>query len=282
MPQSIRIVTVTYNSAAVIGAFLDGLPEGVEVVVVDNASTDATREILGTSGVTVIPLDRNLGFGTACNRGAAGNDKEFVFFVNPDAVLDAECCKRLVAAAARHPEAAAFNPAILNSRGKIRLNRRSEWSDRSLAMDPDAEAQVNILSGAALFCRQAAFEAVGGFDERIFLYHEDDDLCLRLRQKGWTLRLNHKAKAAHLGGASSGGSRRGTYLKAYHIAQSRMYVERKHGVPLAGLRAWGRALAKLLSPLNLVSGRKRAQAMGYLNGTRSFAPVEYGHARPRP
>lgn len=282
MHDRLTIVSVTYNSAEVIGAFLASVPDGIEVVVVDNASQDASREIATQYGARVIALPRNMGFGTACNRGAQGNAREFVFFCNPDSTLTPECCAVLIEAAGKHPRAGAMNPAILNAKGAPRLERRSaliphsDYTDRRFADPGNTDSvQVNILTGAALFCRQSAFDEVGGFDERIFLYHEDDDLVYRMRQAGWTLRIEHSATVTHLGGKSSGGSLKGAALKAYFIAQSRMYVERRHGLSWPGARAWIRAIVKLASPLTLLSARKRVQALAYLKGTRRFDMDRY-------
>lgn len=282
MQHRFRIVTVTYNSAAVIGDFLASVPPGVDVVVVDNASTDATCEIVAKSDVQLIRMPRNAGFGTGCNAGAQGNEKEFVFFVNPDAKLTPDCCSILLAAADAHLEAVCFNPGILNEKGEIRLNRRSallargDWTPSSYGgPDNEISAEVKILSGAGMFCRQAAFDVIGGFDPIIFLYHEDDDLCFRLRLAGGRLRLEHAAKLHHLGGKSSGSSVAGAAQKAHFIAQSRLYVEYKHGLSVPKLRGFARALIKLLSPLNLVSARKRAQAVGYLKGILAFDLDEY-------
>ncbi|WP_300036888.1 glycosyltransferase family 2 protein [uncultured Roseobacter sp.] len=286
MHNRIRIATVTYNSAGVIGNLLDSVPEGVEVVVADNNSTDDTCRIVEEAGVRLIRLEQNRGFGTGCNAGAAGNTREFIFFVNPDATLTPDCCRLLVKAADAHPAAVAFNPAVLNSRGRIRLNRRSallprrDWTPRSYGgTDNDLSVEVRLLHGAALFCRQAAFEAIGGFDETIFLYHEDDDLSVRLQQAGGKLRLEHAAKLMHLGGKSSGGSVATAQLKAYLIAQSRIYVETKHGKSAPGLQAYLRATAKLLSPLTLLSRRKRAQALSYLRGVREFDLESYSSGK---
>ncbi|WP_187428935.1 glycosyltransferase family 2 protein [Roseobacter fucihabitans] len=273
---------MTYNSAEVIAQFLSSVPADIEVVVVDNNSQDASIQIARDHGARVIEMPRNMGFGAACNRGAAGNDKEFVFFCNPDSTLTPACCALLIEAAQKHPRAGAMNPAILNGKGDLRLDRRSalisrsEYTDRRYAAPGNKDSvQVNILTGAALFCRQSAFDEVGGFDEDIFLYHEDDDLVFRMRQAGWTLRIEHGATVTHLGGKSSGTAIQGAAMKAYFIAQSRMYVERRHGVSFPGLRAWARAFVKLLSPLTVLSARKRAQALAYLNGTRRFEMSRY-------
>lgn len=281
MLDLIRIVTVTYNSAAVIGRFLDSLPSDIEVIIVDNASTDNTVQIINARGVQVLQMDQNLGFGSACNRGAEGNTRPFVYFVNPDSIVNADGCECLVQTAQSIKKFGAMNPALLNEAGHIRLKRRStlvpraQWTPKALARDPNAHREVRILTGGALFCSQRAFDAVGRFDERIFLYHEDDDLCFRLRAAGYGLYIDHRAKITHIGGGSSGSSLEGSAFKSYQIAQSRMYVERKHGHAFPRLKAAGRALGKLLSPANL-SRRKRAQTMGYLRGTLDFRMDTYG------
>lgn len=281
MTLPIRIVTVTYNSAGVIGNLLSSIPDGVEVVVVDNASQDDSCAIAEQAGATVIRATDNRGFGTACNLGAQGNTRAFVFFVNPDAVLDEGCCAALVAAAERHPTAGAMNPAILEPDGAFAMKRRSclidpsDWTPRELAVETTS-AEVKILHGAALFCRQDAFAQVGGFDERIFLYHEDDEICLRLRQAGWSLRLEHGAAVRHIGSGSTGYSKASVRAKARAIAQSRLYVEQKHARPRPYRGAYLRAAGKLLSPLSWLSGRKRVQALGYLDGVMSYDASSYG------
>ncbi|MEM7470961.1 MAG: glycosyltransferase family 2 protein [Pseudomonadota bacterium] len=281
--QTARIVTVTYNSAEVIGPFLDSIPAGVDLVVVDNASADTTCEIVQSRGVSLIQQSENLGFGAACNAGANGATQPYVLFVNPDARLEPGCMEALLKAAETHTEAGAFNPAILTQSGAVRLNRRScilpraLWTDKALATpDPAISTEVRVLSGAALFCRRDAFEQVGGFDPRIFLYHEDDDLSVRLSEAGWRLRLEHSAQVTHIGGASAGHSLQGAAFKAAAIAQSRLYVEGKHRISQPKLRGYLRALGKLASPLTLVSSRKRTQAIAYAKAVHRFDPNTYG------
>ncbi|MCY4179564.1 MAG: glycosyltransferase family 2 protein, partial [Litoreibacter sp.] len=232
--SDVRLITVTFNSSDVIGPFLDSVPDTVELVVVDNASSDDTVQKVRANGSALIELPENLGFGTACNKGAAGAKTPYLFFVNPDARLEPGCIEVLVAAAEKHPKAGAFNPAILSPSGDVRLNRRScilpraLWTDKALASsDPNISTAVHMLSGAALFCRRDAYEEIDGFDPNIFLYHEDDDLSVRMAKAGWQLRLEHSARVTHIGGAGSGNSVAAAAFKAKEIARSRLYVERK-------------------------------------------------------
>ncbi|MBX3573739.1 MAG: glycosyltransferase [Mesorhizobium sp.] len=81
------VVLVAYNSADVIRDAIESVPAPHEVIVVDNASTDASREIAAAAGARVLALAENLGFGTACNRGAALARNDTLLFLNPDARL---------------------------------------------------------------------------------------------------------------------------------------------------------------------------------------------------
>jgi N-acetylglucosaminyl-diphospho-decaprenol L-rhamnosyltransferase len=272
------VVTVTYNSAAVIGAMLTSVPHGVPVIVVDNASTDGSIGIAEGAGAEIIRLEENKGFGPACNAGAALADTEFVFFVNPDAALAPECIEKLEAAADRYPRASAFNPRISDRHGgeyfkrSSKLIPRRDWMQRGW---PAADREVTVLSGAALFCRRAAFEAIGGFDPAIFLYHEDDDLALRLKAECGPLMFIWDAAVTHQEGRGSPRSPEVAAIKSFHMARSRVHAMRKHGRPFVEARCLGSAIGKFANPAILFSRRKRAQAFGFFKGV-----VTIGRARP--
>ena len=140
---------------------------------------------------------------------------------------------------------------------------RREWLPRGW---PSADREVPVLSGAALFVRRADFEAVGGFDPQIFLYHEDDDLSLRLSAERGPLVFVRDALVRHQGGRSSARSPAVAALKARAGHGSRVYAARKHGLPLARSRVIGSALLQLASPLTWISPRKRAKQTAFLRG----------------
>jgi GT2 family glycosyltransferase len=126
-----------------------------------------------------------------------------------------------------------------------------------------------VLSGAAFFVRRAAFEAVGGFDPAIFLYHEDDDLSLRLKAECGRLMFIAGAQVTHQGGGSSVRSPDVAALKAWHMGRSRVYAMRRHDRPLAFVQALTSAVWQLMSPLLLLSRRKRAKQVAFLRGVWS-------------
>ena len=271
----VTIVSVSYNSADMLEGMLHSLPEGAPVVLVDNASADIanTRAIAQAAGARLRSLSRNIGFGAACNRGAEAAKTEFVLFLNPDARLKGGALESLLEDAAHNPDAVAFNPRLVGADGKAHFKRRSKLLPRAAWLGrgwPEASCDVPVLSGAALLVRRADFEAVGGFDPALFLYHEDDDLSLRLAARG-RLRFVREACVMHAGGRSSSRNPAVAGFKAYHMARSAVLAKRKHGRPFPLLSTLLEGAAKLAVLPALLSRRKRAQALGFLKGAISVA-----------
>lgn len=278
------IVTVAYNSAGVIADMLSTVPAGTPVIIVDNASADNSADIASASGATVIRLNSNSGFGRGCNVGAAQATTEFILFLNPDATLDANSIKNLEDAADKYANASGFNPAITDKDGGpyfkrgSRLLAHSQWMARGR---PTGDCEVPVLSGAALLCRRSQFEKIGGYDEAIFLYHEDDDLALRLKEAFGPLMFIYGAKVGHQEGRSSPRSPEIARIKSYHMARSRVYAMKKHGRPFPFIGSLWSGVRKLLSPVILFSPRKRAQAIAFVSGvwsTRSNWPKADKHS----
>ena len=272
----VTVVTVTYNSGRILPDMLASLPKTVPVVVVDNGSDDANlvSEIAHGAGARFVGNKANLGFGKACNLGADLAGTEFVFFANPDVILHSGAVEELLLAADRYPSASAFNPAMDSKPGREIFRRssvlvpRKEWMQRGW---PREDTEVVVLSGAALFVRKACFELVGGFDKNIFLYHEDDDLSLRLRRRCGPVMFARAARARHWGGRSSPRTAATAALKGWHMGQSRVYAARKHDVPWAFHKALASALLQILSPVTVLSARKRSKQMAFLKGVLGLA-----------
>ena len=266
----VTAISVAYNSSVVLPSMLASLPSETPVIIVDNASSDvaALRVLVHLPNVALIENPSNIGFGAACNVGAAGATTEFLLFLNPDARLSPDTLAQLVAAAERYPEAVAFNPRFLDDDGAEAFKRschllpRSQWMPRGC---PPADRALNVLSGAAFFVRRADFEAVGGFDPNIFLFFEDDDLSLRLRKRG-TLMFVRDAIVTHTGGAASAPDPRIESFKSWHFGYSRIYASRKHGVRGAYAKTLVRAIPRALSPVVLFSTVARAERWAYLRG----------------
>jgi GT2 family glycosyltransferase len=285
--RRVCVVTVSFHSEEVLKQMLASLPSGTEKVIVDNASevSSQMQNLQKQHVFTYLPMTSNRGFGTACNEGARQSSREFLFFLNPDASLTEGCLDALLEAMDAHPQASAANPRIQSSRGRIEFKYRSvllprtEWRDRR---PPNTVCEMPALTGGAMLVRREAFEKVGGFDEAIFLYHEDDDLSIRLRQHAGPLLYVPDALVNHQAGHSSGRSAKVAFHKAYHKGQSRVYAMKKHGVPAAKLRCLISAIQELLNPLNLLSRRKRMQAMGFFMGVmKGTGPVTASGTKAR-
>lgn len=276
-PSDVTIITVSYNSSGILKQMLATVPVGCNVIIVDNASKDkgALRPLAAHHGAQLVELPENIGFGPACNAGAQAAKTEFIFFLNPDAQLKDGAIDALLAAVTRHPNGAAFSPKIMNANGSAFFKQRSVLLPKSQWLPkgwPTGEVQLPVLAGSAIFLRRADFTP---FDPNIFMYHEDDDWSINHTKTTGPLIFVPDAKVLHDAGHSSGRSPQIANFKAYHLGRSRVYAMRKHGVPFAATRSILAAGLGLISPLVLLSKRKRAKAIGFWRGVTSAAPNQH-------
>lgn len=234
-PPVITAIVVTYNSAGVLAACLKALTDnGAGIIVVDNASSDDTVAVAETFGVTVIRNTENLGYGRANNIGVRAASSEFVLIINPDAVLDAGALTALLATARAHPEAGLYAPRIFELDGREFFRSHSYLTPGRgplREIPPEGDVCTSFILGACLLMRRDVFLDMGGFDENIFLFYEDDDLCYRLVQMKRALIYVHDAVARHTSGGSSKRVKGTIYLVRFHQAWSKAYVARKYGRP---------------------------------------------------
>jgi N-acetylglucosaminyl-diphospho-decaprenol L-rhamnosyltransferase len=270
----VTIVTVTWASEDAMRGFLAALPAGVALVVVDNASPDGTVAAVRAArpGAVVVENASNLGFGVGCNRGIDRVSTEFALLANPDARLTAAAIAGLVAAADRWPGARLVAPLILDGAGRpVRSWNASQLRRRRMAGRRDGEPWpegafcADYASGACLLLRpQDGLR----FDERFFLFYEDDDICLRA---GGVL-VEPAVGVAHEGGRSSGGSARVTWRKAWHMAWSRLLFLDLHGGTVRA-EAWRMAArhgGKALGHAATLRGWKLVGDLGALAGTLAW------------
>ena len=222
-PVDVAVVIPNFNGER----WLPGVLESVaaqtaapaEVVVVDDASTDASRALLAERfpHVRVVARAANGGFARAANDGIGATTAEAVALVNTDVVLDPRWLETARAALAGHPGAASVATKLVDLADRELLydagdvlrrdgvcEQRGRFERDTGAYDEPGEVFA-ACAGAALY-RRAAVAAAGGFDERLGMYLEDVDLGLRLQLAGWTCRWEPRAVAAHAGEGSSGGA----------------------------------------------------------------------------
>jgi GT2 family glycosyltransferase len=268
----VTVVFVTYNSGAVIGRAVASVPPDCDVVVVDNASPEGTAWHADLSRpARLVPMARNVGFGAGCNAGARAARTRHVLFLNPDAALEAGAMDALRAAAARYGAPALLMPAIVGEDGRLMRKEGTifEPVPRGARLRPQEVAGdycTRFVHGAACMMERDAFLAMGGFDERIFLYHEDDDLSLRAIAAGVPIIVVTGARVVHAGGRSSAPGFRQTFAVNRFKQQSEVYLrakyDRRRGRAVQALKLAGGCLLAAL----LLDAHRLAIRAGKLRG----------------
>jgi N-acetylglucosaminyl-diphospho-decaprenol L-rhamnosyltransferase len=245
--SGITAVVVTHNSARHLRALGDALSAGsvtpARMLAVDNLSSDDTLECARTAGFDVLETGVNDGFGAGCNAGLGATDTEFVLFCNPDVRPSATAVEQLLRALEQHPTAAiagaaldgewrgrqfssiARNIAGFFPRSLLELLRASRPTAQTPASTREP-AVVDYVVGAFILCRVGPLRAVGSFDERFFLYCEEEDLSRRLRDHGWLTVVVPDATVAHEQRGSSEGF--GSAAMAPFFTSSLYWYYRKH------------------------------------------------------
>ncbi|MBT2747484.1 MULTISPECIES: glycosyltransferase family 2 protein [unclassified Lysobacter] len=246
--DSITAVCVTYNSRALIEDIAAQLRPFARAIVIDNGSSDGTAAEVARRlpWVELIAFAENRGFGAANNAAMRAVATPCALLLNPDCRIEPDSVLALAACMASHGNAALIAPQGWRGVG---LPQKS-WRPPFFAEQPpgpyrvpDAVVRADWLHGSCLLADTAAFAHIDGFDERFFLYYEDDDLCLRLRAAGYDCLLQPAANAVHPGGGSSGTGWRVEFIKRFHYARSRQIALRRY----VGRRAAGLHLARLLA-----------------------------------
>ena len=260
--QELAVVTVTYSPGETLETFLDSVAKAtsrpLRVVLTDNGSTDGAPERAARrDGVSLLCVGENIGYGAAANRGVAelGPEVGWVVVANPDIEWHPGSLDELLAAALRWPRAGALGPLIRQPDGTVYPSARllpslgrgighavlspvwpgNPWttSYRQSATHAEAglcERPAEWLSGSCLLLRRAAFESVGGFDPRYFMYFEDVDLGDRLGRAGWRNVYVPTAEVTHLGGHAT--KRVAEQMLLEHHRSSYRYLADRHPGPL--------------------------------------------------
>lgn len=252
--MKVSIILVNYNAAALIRQCLRSIYEQTkeilfEIIVVDNASSDDSRQVIRSefSGVHLIESPENLGFSSGNNLGASAAKGRYLLFLNTDTLLFENSIRILAEYLDAHPGVGAIGPKILFEDRYFQLSAGQlpglarEFIDKvvySLARKwrkvicPLLEYRYNTtkevgwLTGACLMVRQSAFLQVNGFDEDLFMYFEDKDLCKRINVSGWQIMYYPLTSMIHLLAGSSGNVDKQKIKELYHTSQ--LYYYRKH------------------------------------------------------
>ena len=233
MTPDLSIIVVNWNGGDFLQRCLDSVakfPPAVpyEVIVVDNASTDGSREFLQSrKEVRLIANSENVGFGRANNQAFAASESPLLFLLNSDAEVHAGAIDALIATMREDEKLGAVGPRLINPDGSLqpsvwrnpltpfemivtafqlhRLFPRRLRANLLLGFhwDHSHRRSVQMLSGAALMVRRKMIDDVGGFDERFHMYGEDSEWALRMVRGGWLMLFEPVATVTHHVGKSS-------------------------------------------------------------------------------
>ncbi|MBN1953663.1 MAG: glycosyltransferase family 2 protein [Anaerolineae bacterium] len=250
----LSIVIVNWNVRDLLRSCLRSIAPGVEVIVVDNASTDGSAGMVRCEfpSVRLVANDENRGFSAANNQGIALARGRYVLLLNPDAEVLGDALDAMVAFADENPDVGVVGPQLLNPDRSVQSSRRrfptlmtaffeSTWlqpcAPRCLlrryyvADRPDDVVQdVDWVDGAALMARREAIDEVGGLDEGFFMYSEELDWCYRFRAAGWRVVYFPAAHVVHYRGKSS---EQVVVARHIHFQTSKVRYFSKHHGPLA-------------------------------------------------
>lgn len=259
MTAPIAAIWVSYHSAAdlepSVASARASTGRELECIVVDNAADDADLAAFAERhpDVRVISAGDNLGYGRAVNLATStlGPEFEWILVVNPDTLFSPEAIDELLRVADAHPEAAAFGPRIMDPDGTVYPSARAlpslrvgaghalfarfwpdnRWSTayrRSDLTSPGLAEPVTTgwLSGACVLVRRAAFDRIGGFDSRFFMYFEDVDLGKRLGEAGGASLYVPSARVTHVGGQST--KRHSREMIVVHHRSAYLYLAEKY------------------------------------------------------
>lgn len=259
-PILVSILIVNYRTYTELAACLDSLKpflaEDVEVIVIDHESdrTAATSLRDRYPWLQLLGVDGNPGFAAGVNHAARVARGEYFLLLNPDCLVNEDVTHPLAVWLDQHSHVGVAGVLVRESDGSVQASARrfpdlttgfagrtswlsqgwpnNRWTRRNLVL-PGASrdpVEVDWVAGACLMIRRRAFEAVGGMDERFFLYWEDADLCRRLKAVGWSTVYYTAIAVTHLTSRSSAHARRQSLIAFHHSAYQYF---RKHAGPVA-------------------------------------------------
>ena len=231
--MDVSIIIINWNTKEILRDCIESVYEQAgdvdyEIIVVDNASTDGSREMIRDEfkQVVLIGNTENRGFAAANNQGMAIAKGRYVLLLNSDTVVLKNSIANTVRFADENPKAAVTGCRILNPDGTLQLTcfmfpsvlnmflsstylyklfPKSRFFGRELMTwwDGSDVRQVDVMAGCFMLVRRDAIDQVGVMDERFFMYAEETDWCYRFKKNGWGVMFTPAGQIIHLGGQSA-------------------------------------------------------------------------------
>lgn len=253
--MDVSVIIVTYNSRSIVEPCLESLKKQslfarTEVIVVDNASSDGTSEMIRERfpWVDVYTSGHNAGFSVAVNLGIQKAEGRYLLILNPDTVVREHSIETLYDFMERTPDAGIVGPKLVFHDGNLQYSCRRFYTWKVLLLrrtvlgkifrkstaisghlmqdfDHKTTEKVDWVLGACMLVRRKAVQSVGLMDERFFLYFEDVDWCYRMKQKQWDVYYQPEAVVVH---DHARGSAQSVFNRPFtaHLASLMRYYEK--------------------------------------------------------
>ncbi|RME97163.1 MAG: glycosyltransferase family 2 protein [Chloroflexi bacterium] len=285
MPPTVAAIIVNWNTRDLLAECIESLRRhtadlNLHIIVVDNASTDGSVEMLRRNypDVQVIVNTKNVGFARANNQAMQQSAADYFLLWNSDAFATPGAVQSLLQLAQSQPRAGLIGAQLRNPDGTFQASYtpfpglwqeflilsglgRLLFGNAYPSRGPETEKGpqvVDYVEGACMLVRREAFEQTGGMDEGYFMYAEEVDWCFALKRAGWQVWYQPQAQVTHLGGASSTGRR--THREA-DLYRSRVRFFSKHYGPRKA-RQLKTLIFVLTAVKNLVHGLLRFFSRG--------------------
>jgi len=252
--KKLSIIIVNYNSGEELIVCIQSLRRYIsnisyEIIVIDNNSADNSRELLkeSTMDINKIFLENNTGYAIANNYGMEQCKGEYILLLNPDTYLNNNSIEQMINFLDSKPDVGVLGPLLIDPNGKIQLpssnfpnlkqqvlymlsckfllNRIARSSEQRIALKLKIPFEVDWVSGACFMLKRTIYETIGGLDERFFLYAEDVDWCIRIKDSGWKIFCHPSSEVVHIGGVSSENNIYSLLTARY---KSNLYFAKKH------------------------------------------------------
>lgn len=253
MPK-VSIIIVNWNTKDFLKDCLSSIQKGTgglsyEVIVVDNSSSDDSIKFIEDNfpNIKLIMNSINTGFAGACNQGASSAMGEYLFFLNPDTILEEDSIKKLVEFTEKPISArlGAVGPQLLNRDGTIQNSVRRfpnlkdflvrdtilkkllplKGKDRLIYnLSSQTPSIVDQISGAAILIRKSIWKNIGGMDSRFFMFYEEVDMCRRLMDLGYKVYYLPTATIVHLCGGARHKDRSAVFY--YSVRSMFLYLDK--------------------------------------------------------
>jgi GT2 family glycosyltransferase len=286
--KNLTIIIVAYNSSHIIKFCLENIDfERYDVMIVDNASSDETIQIIQENfhKAKIIKLEKNVGYGNGNNAALRLINTEFALILNPDAIIFKDDIEKILTAM-KNDETVAIGGSIQLTKYPLDKNElKNELSKIQQDLNEDKKifyekignnVASRFLVGCAMVMRMSIFKKIGFFDENIFLFAEDSEVCKRSIQNGYKNLLVLDATAFHIGGGakSSKPNLRSLYKRHWHFRWSKFYFKKVNKGYLRAIRSASR-MAIIFFSKTIVSAfkfnsREFVINLGSLAGTLSF------------